>query len=151
MESFARLSFVVIIVAAAFYDLRQRRIPNFLTVAVMVLALVAHCWAAGFDGLTTWFWGLLAGAGLLMIPFAMGGMGAGDVKLLACAGSMLGAVHVLYAFVASSLLGGVLALPAFVAHRRKPDQAGKPPCHIPYGVPLAVGVLLVAAGAWLKC
>ena len=43
MESFARLSFVVIIVAAAFYDLRERRIPNFLTVAAMVLALVAHC------------------------------------------------------------------------------------------------------------
>ena len=150
MESFARLSFVVIIVAAAFYDLRERRIPNFLTVAAMALALVAHCWAAGFDGLTTWSLGLLIGGGLLIIPFAMGGMGAGDVKLLACAGSMLGAVHVLYAFVASSLLGAAVALPVFVARRRRPDQADTSPCHIPYGVPLAAGVLLVAAGVWLK-
>jgi len=150
MESFARLSFVAIIVAAAVYDLRERRIPNFLTVAATVLALAAHCWAGGYDGLTIWFWGLLAGAGLLMIPFAMGGMGAGDVKLLACAGSMLGATQVFYVFVASSLLGALLALPALAARMQKAREAGAPARHIPYGLPLAVGVLLGAAGAWLK-
>jgi len=148
MELSARLSFIVIIVWAAVYDLSERRIPNFLTVAAMAVALVAHCWAAGFDGFTTWLIGLLAGAGLMALPFAMGGMGAGDVKLLACAGSMLGATQVFYAFLAAGLFGGLLAIAALGA-RKAAERPGVSARHIPYGLPLAVGVLLSAAGAWL--
>ena len=149
MESLLKLSFIAIIVSAAVFDLRERRIPNFLTVAAMVVALVAQCGATGFEGLTKWFLGLAAGAGLMAIPFALGGMGAGDVKLLACAGSMLGPTQVFYAFLAASVFGGLMALAVLGACKVEPGRSGTSALHIPYGVPLAVGVLLSAAGAWL--
>lgn len=84
----------------------------------------------------------------MALPFAMGGMGAGDVKLLACAGSMLGATQVFYAFLAAGLFGGLLAIAALGA-RKAAERPGVSARHIPYGLPLAVGVLLSAAGAWL--
>ena len=152
MESSVRILFIVIIVAAAFYDFRERRIPNFLTVAGMAMALMAHCWISGTAGLTTWLLGLLAGFALLAVPFALGGMGAGDVKLLACAGSMLGPVQVFYAFLAASVFGALLALAAMGSRTKEPGRmTGVCARHIPYGLPLALGVLLSATGAWLRC
>ncbi|HUU70487.1 MAG TPA: A24 family peptidase [Planctomycetota bacterium] len=141
--------FILIMLAAAAYDLRQRRIPNYLIAATVILAFGMHGMVGGLDGLaSTWLLGLMAGAGLLILPFAMGGMGAGDVKLLACAGSMLGPVQVFYAFLAAAVLGGLMAVGKAAAHK-SPGQGPGGAGRIPYGLPLAAGVLLSAAGAWL--
>ena len=54
--------------------------------------------------------GLLAGCGLLIIPFALGGMGGGDVKLLAALGSWLGYIIVVKVFLFGSIAGAFIAL-----------------------------------------
>jgi len=136
--------------AAAVYDLRERRIPNCLVMAAVILAFGMHGMTGGLDGLaSTWLLGLMAGAGLLILPFMMGGMGAGDVKLLACAGSMLGPVQVFYAFLAAAVLGGLMAVGKAAARKCPAGQETGSAGRIPYGLPLAAGVLLSAAGAWL--
>ena len=112
--------------AAAVYDLRERRIPNCLVVAAIILAFGMHGMAGGLDRLAfIWLLGLMAGAGLLILPFLMGGMGAGDVKLLACAGSMLGPVQVFYAFLAAAVLGGLMAVGKAAAQGKRKKEKGK--------------------------
>jgi prepilin peptidase CpaA len=150
MESLVRLLFIAIIVAAAIWDIRQRRIPNVLTAGAMVIALTTHCWTSGLDGLTRWFLGLAAGVGLLLLPYLMGGMGAGDVKLMGCAGSMLGPFQVLCAFLVAAVIGGLMAVGALSTRAGGACEDGPSRRHIPYGLPLAAGVLLSAAGAWLR-
>jgi len=145
-----QLLFIAIVVAAAVFDFRQRRIPNFLSFTVMAAALPVQLAVSGAAGGLFWLLGLLAGAGLLLVPYAMGGMGAGDLKFLACAGCVLGPVQVFYAFLAASLLGGLMAIGK--AGERAPVRAPQhepPRPAIPYGLPLAAGVLLGAIGAWL--
>ena len=155
MVDLFRILFIACIVAAAVHDLRERRIPNAVTFGAAVLALAAHVAASGAAGLAPWSFGLLTGAGLLIIPCAMGGMGLGDLKLLAAAGSMLGPFPVLCAFLAAAVVGSLLACGALAARRAAPAyelpaDAGERRLHVPYGLPLAAGVLLSAAGAWIR-
>src|SRR5262245_35834880 len=91
------------------HDLLTRRIPNWLTFSSLLLGLGVQAWLAGWPGL------LAAGAGvgvggLLFFPlFALGYMGAGDVKLLMAVGAWVGGRDCLHVAVLSVLLGAVYA------------------------------------------
>jgi len=148
-ESTLRLLFTGTILAAAIWDFRSRRIPNALTFGAMAIALASRCLGEGLAGLATWFLGLGAGAALLLLPCVAGGVGAGDLKLLAAAGSMLGPFQVLCAFLAAAIIGALLALATMSRIDPESGHDGVFSRHIPYGLPLAAGVLLSAAGAWL--
>ena len=95
---------------AAFIDVRERRIPN-VVCAVMAgagLALAA-------SGLTTVTFpsslvGLAAGLALMLPGHIFGGTGAGDVKLFAAAGTLLGGGRIVPAFLFVALAGGLLAI-----------------------------------------
>ncbi len=99
-----------VLVAAAAIDLRCRRIPNWLTFPAILAALTYHGVMGGTEGLLFGLKGLGLGFGLLLIPYALGVMGAGDVKLLAAAGAALGPLGVFWAFLFTCLAGGVYAL-----------------------------------------
>src|SRR5688572_2362189 len=71
-------------------DVRSRRIPNVLTFGAAAAALLFHLFVAGTGGLQTAVGGWLVGTVLFLPFFALGGMGAGDVKLLAALGAWLG-------------------------------------------------------------
>lgn len=99
----------VVLVLAVWFDVDRRRIPNWLTVGGAVAALVVR----GFIGAEALWAGLLGGAlgfflGILL--FAIGAMGAGDGKLLATVGSLLGFRVFLLALPLIGLVGGLLAL-----------------------------------------
>jgi prepilin peptidase CpaA len=102
---------------AAVTDLASQRVPNWLTLPVAALALVLHLSAAGAAGALDWVAGLGAGFGLLIGFYALGGMGAGDVKLMAAVGACLGASNALYIFLLTSLLGGLYAIGLLLASR----------------------------------
>jgi len=53
---------------------------------------------------------IFLGMGLFIILYLMGGMGAGDVKLIGAVGSMLGPYMVLTAVLCTALIGGICAL-----------------------------------------
>src|SRR6476660_6881099 len=92
--------------AAAVTDIRQRRIPNYLTVPAALAGLLFHSFAPTGWGILTSLGGFAVGFGLLLLPWILGGGGMGDVKLLAALGTWLGPLMILPAFG----LGAVCAL-----------------------------------------
>ena len=105
------------LLAAAFFDWNSRRIPNSVTFTMIVLGLIVNFMDRGAFGISTSLAGLGLGLLLLVIPFAAGGVGAGDVKLLAAVGSLLGPDFALKAFLASAVFGGLFSI--IVAVRQK--------------------------------
>jgi prepilin peptidase CpaA len=105
--------------AAAAIDLRTQRIPNILTLPLILIALVYHGISSGTSGLLFSLAGLGAGIGLLLFPYLMGGMGAGDAKLLGAVGAFVGARGVFIAFLFTAVAGGFYALLLLVMKRRQ--------------------------------
>lgn len=106
----------VILLIAVVTDLKSMRIPNWLTFPSMLLGLAYHGATRGLDGLVFAVSGLALGLALMLLPFLLRVMGAGDVKLMAAAGAFLGAAEVLRAFIWTSLAGGVYALVVLLFH-----------------------------------
>jgi prepilin peptidase CpaA len=100
------LSLVVLVAAAT--DLRSRRIPNWLTLPALPVGIAAQTIYG--DG----FWQGVLGAGggfaLLFVLFALGALGAGDVKLFAAVGSFVGIRNLAVVFVLVGLIGGLAAV-----------------------------------------
>jgi prepilin peptidase CpaA len=101
---------IVIAVLAAVVDVRTRRIPNLLTFGAAAVAFAWHLWSGGPSGLMTAALGWCCGVALFFPFFALGGMGAGDVKLLAALGAWLGPALVLWTALFSAMAGGVQAI-----------------------------------------
>jgi prepilin peptidase CpaA len=110
-HDFFNLLFLVPLAAViAYTDVKYRRIPNVVVLATLVAGLGANAFFGGWRGL-----GLsLAGCALAFAPMFMlhvfGAMGAGDVKLFAAIGALLGSSLVLPTFVVVVMLGGILAV-----------------------------------------
>jgi prepilin peptidase CpaA len=101
---------IAISLVACVTDLRTQRIPNVLTFGAAIAGLVAHAALEGAAGAVTAGGGWLTGLILFLPFFALGGMGGGDVKLLAALGAWLGAYETLYLALYSGVAGGVLAI-----------------------------------------
>jgi prepilin peptidase CpaA len=107
------VNFVLLIPLAAvisYYDIRYRRIPNVYVLAGLVSGLAANLALNGWRGLGMSLVGCLFAFGLMLVLHLFGALGAGDVKLFAAIGAVVGAQMVLPAFVAVVLTGGVLAV-----------------------------------------
>lgn len=100
----------VVLVVAASIDGRQLRVPNWLTYPFMLLGLAYASGTGGWSGLLSSSEGLAVGLITLLPLYAIGGMGAGDVKLMAGLGAWMGPWHTFSAFVVSALVGGVLGV-----------------------------------------
>ena len=96
--------------AVAIFDLRERRIPNLLVFPAVVAGVVLNTYRLGLGGLGAASFGLIVGFALLILPYAFGGMKAGDVKFLSAIGSFVGAADVIRV-----LLAALLCYPAFAA------------------------------------
>lgn len=99
-------------------DLRSRRIPNLATFSTILFALLAHSLYDGLTGFLFSLQGLGCGFFLLFVPYRLGGIGAGDVKLMAAVGAVLGVYHTFLAFLIIAIIGGVTAL-AMLSVRRE--------------------------------
>jgi prepilin peptidase CpaA len=97
-------------VAATAIDIRQRRVPNVLTMGVASIGLLLSMTGLGAVGLGGALSGLLLGLALLLPAHVFGATGAGDVKLLAAFGALLGPADVFDAFLRAAILGGAMAL-----------------------------------------
>jgi prepilin peptidase CpaA len=101
---------VAVLVVATFTDLRSRRIPNWLVLPFMVAGIVVSTFLHGWHGLAMSLGGLGLGGLIFGVLFAMGGMGMGDVKLLAAVGAWVWPSQLMLALVVTGLAGGVMAV-----------------------------------------
>ncbi len=101
---------IIILIISLITDLRERKILNIVTLPAIGFGPVYHLTTNGWEGFLFSGNGLLLGFALLYIPFLLGGMGAGDVKLLAAIGSIKGVTFVFYSFIYTCLFGGLIAL-----------------------------------------
>jgi len=95
---------------ACISDWRSRRIPNLLTFPAAFAAMACAALVGGMSAVTTSASGWLVGIALFFPFFALGGLGAGDVKLLGAIGAWVGPATVLHVALFSTIAGGVLAL-----------------------------------------
>jgi prepilin peptidase CpaA len=107
---------LIVAVAAAICDVRTRRIPNVLTFGAAGLALLYALASHGATGLGLAVAGWLTGAALFFPFFALGGMGAGDVKLLAALAAWLGPLDAVWLAVFAAMAGGVFGVAVALAH-----------------------------------
>lgn len=152
---------------AAYIDGKELRVPNLITYPMIVSGWIYSFAFFGWEGLAWSFVGTAVGLGLLLPAYAIGGMGAGDVKLLAGVGAWVWGTTTFYAFCVSAVLGGLIAV-GMVLYQRKwhkhheqfwyiwneittvknPETLAaiaaqrKPTMMLlPYGIPIAIGTI----------
>lgn len=133
------------------YDLRVRRIPNWLTLGTFTFVLLLSIYFSELKGFTNCILGFSVGILLLVIPYLLGGMGAGDVKLLGAVGAIVGFKDVILIFIYSSAWGVILGLVWIFAtpgHLKFLITTGQmlpvtdKKQKVPYGIAIALGTIL---------
>lgn len=113
------LLLILALIISAVIDLRTQRIPNLIVFPMVVIAMGYQFFLNGAGGLLLSLAGLMLGIGLLIIPYLLGGMGAGDAKLMGAVGATVGPKGVFYAFLLSALAGGIYAVILVILKRDK--------------------------------
>lgn len=101
---------LVFLAVATIWDLRTRRVPNWLTFGAAAIRLVANAVVSQERGVVLSVSGWAVGIVLLLIPYLLGAMGAGDVKLLGTVGAWGGPRYALLTLFYGALVGGAVAL-----------------------------------------
>jgi len=114
--SFLQIVVGTVLILACISDLRTRRIPNVLTLSAIAGALLFHALTGGVSAAGWSLAGCVVGAALFFPMFALRGMGAGDVKLLAAVGAWLGPSQVVLVALAASVAGGLIAIAVALAY-----------------------------------
>jgi prepilin peptidase CpaA len=110
MDEWINYSIVTLLALCAASDVRSNKIPNIVTVPFAISAVALHSFNNGLDGFLFSTAGMASGIALLVLPYIMGGMGAGDVKLMGAVGGFLGAKATLGAFIFIAIAGGLYSL-----------------------------------------
>jgi prepilin peptidase CpaA len=116
--SFLLLIAVLLSVIAAIIDLRQHRIPNWLTYPGIVLGFILRGAALGWKGLASALAGCLLAGGVMFLFFMVRAMGAGDVKIMAAIGALVGPASAVEVLLATAICGGVLAI-VYALYRKR--------------------------------
>ena len=102
---------LALVLGAAVYDVRYRRIPNWLSVSGVLIGLALNTFLyQGWPGLRLSLLGLAVACGVYFLLYALRAMGAGDVKLMAAVGALVGWQDWFGIFVVAAIVGGVMAL-----------------------------------------
>jgi prepilin peptidase CpaA len=161
-------------VIAAILDLQRHRIPNWLTYPGIVLGFVLRGVLFGWKGLLGALAGCLLAGGIMFVFYAVRAMGAGDVKLLAAIGALVGPREAGGVLLATAICGGVLAIVYAIYRRRMlttlknvgsvlrfhasagvqshPELNLDNPAalRMPYGLAIALGTLYMFTSIWWR-
>jgi prepilin peptidase CpaA len=152
------------LIIISIYDIFYNKIRNLHILSIIIFSIFYMAVLFGFNGTVFVVTGFIFGLLLLSIPYALGGMAAGDVKLMGAVGAALGPYGVIIAFLYSAIAGGIYALILMLTGRagdfprrlwntlrtfyytrqfsydkpQRPDQQVK----LCYGVAIAAGTIL---------
>lgn len=150
---------VPLLTLAVYYDLKERRIPHWLTFPAIALGLILS-YSIGFDSFKSSFYGFLLGGGVFLIFHLLKGFGLGDVILMGAVGALLGKFEVQSAILFTSICGAGQAMltliwrPNFPTRLRyslrrllfwrppPPPPSPSPEIQLPYAVAISAGTLL---------
>lgn len=167
---------LVVAVVGGIWDLRTRRIPNWLTLAGLIAGFALNGVLYGLAGLGRAGIGMLTGFGIYLLLYLLRAMGAGDVKFMAAIGSIVGWwwwFHIFFVAVIVGAIAGVLLalskgrlqrtfgnvgyIVSEIAHFRPPhvrredlDVKSEKALRLPHGAAIAAGVLIVVGWTWWK-
>jgi len=110
MDVFCSSYLAVVAIICIITDYRYQRIPNAITYPSMLVGLIFHFSTSGSSGLYNSAIGLLIGISLLLIPYLLGGIGAGDVKMLGAIGAIVGPNGVIPILLYGAIVGGLYAI-----------------------------------------
>jgi len=110
--------FIPLAITITYMDVRYRRIPNKLVLIILIGGLALNTVYDGWNGLLSSLGGCVIAFGLMFMLHLIGTMGAGDVKLCAAVGSVIGVTHVLPTLMIIVLTGGMLAVFKMIQARR---------------------------------
>lgn len=117
VERYFLIYALAIAVVGAVNDVRGARIPNWLTYSGLVSALLVRSIVLGWAGLKGGLVGLLIAGGIFFFLFLLGGMGGGDVKLMAAVGAWVGSHQAMSLLAGSAVAGGILAVWYVLAYK----------------------------------
>jgi len=143
MDSIIVVALMIVLLIAVVTDLRSSRIPNWLTFPAMGFALAGHAWLGSMHGVLFSLAGLGTGLGLFFLIYLAGGIGAGDVKLMAAIGAFVGVYGVLSCAWLAMMVGGVYAIAA-MCYQWGLARAGQRLVYAAYGA------VLVGGSAWTR-
>lgn len=107
-----RVVLAAVVVCAAVYDFRFRRIPNWLNLSGLILGVGLNILYFQAQGAALAVEGMLLATTIYLPLYLLRAMGAGDVKLMAAIGSLVGPSHWLEIFLTTVLAGGLFAVVA---------------------------------------
>ncbi|MGG2025714.1 A24 family peptidase [Gottfriedia sp. S16(2024)] len=153
----------IVLLISLITDIRNRKILNIVTLPAIFFGFIYYTITLGFDGLIFSSKGFLAGLGFLIIPYLLGGMGAGDVKLMAAIGALMGTIFTFYAFIYTAVIGGIIGIILIIKRRgawnsikslfytlafqnsnlgfKLTNQDNQTKILFPYGVPIVLGTI----------
>jgi prepilin peptidase CpaA len=120
INSIIAINLLVILITAVSTDIRSHRIPNILLFPALGFSLMLSTVSGGVDGFLASLAGLGLGIAMLLPLYVMGGMGAGDVKLLGVVGSFLGPWGAVVAGMATMMAGAALGIFVILWRRFRP-------------------------------
>ena len=101
---------LILLIFTVYFDITQKRIPNFLTLPAVLLGLIIFTVQGGFNGFIQGLSGFGVGIAVFFLFFALGVMGGGDVKLMGAIGALKGVEFILYTTIFTGIIGGVIAV-----------------------------------------
>ena len=122
-------------------DIRRRQIPNSICAALLVTGALTAGYCRGWLGFRDALLGAAIGFLIFLIPYWLGGMGGGDVKLMAGFGAVTGLHGVLPALLLVAASGGTMAV-FYLTHQKLRRRTV--PAAIPYAPAIVIGSYLVA-------
>ncbi len=131
--------------AATAEDLWRRSVSNWISLAAFASGIGFHVWAQGWRGLLPALLGATGGFLIFLVFYLLGGMGGGDVKLMAGLGAIIGTEHLVEASLFTAIIGAVVAcltLAGAALLKVAGKGRGERPKAIPYAPAIALGVLL---------
>src|SRR5690348_13114929 len=113
-----KIALVLLVLTAAFWDLRWRKIPNWLVLSGLIVGFALNGFLFEWQGVKLAALGLGIAFAVYFPLYLIRAMGAGDVKLMMAIGSLVGWAAWLFIFIFTGVIGGVIAIAVLLLRRR---------------------------------